>query len=282
MKTLHRPLLHGLRDVIVLLLLIAAWQTIAAAPAVRITYLYDNTVAAPAPDGARAGWGFAALVEAGGRRVLFDTGGDAAILRDNAAALGVDLGRLDALVLSHEHWDHTKGLPVLGAQPGLPVYHPAGVDPLSPWLAGLRNAGMQGRPVRGATEVVPGVQVSAALPSPMGVELALAIDTDDGVVVLMGCAHPGPVALLRAIRAERGRAVQAVIGGWHLLMSLPSEIDATLAAFEAEGVQRVGPTHCTGALAIGRTRHRFGDRFIEGGVGTVVEFGPFERTAGRR
>jgi 7,8-dihydropterin-6-yl-methyl-4-(beta-D-ribofuranosyl)aminobenzene 5'-phosphate synthase len=75
--------------------------------------------------GATAAWGFAALVEAYGKRVLFDTGGDAAIFRQNVAALGVDLTQFDALVLSHEHWDHTNGIPVLGRREELAVFYPA-------------------------------------------------------------------------------------------------------------------------------------------------------------
>ena len=87
-------------------------------PGVRITYLYDNTTAVP---GVRAVWGFACLVEGRGARLLFDTGTKPDVLTHNAQALHVDLGRLDALVLSHDHLDHTAGFPALGPRPGLPV-----------------------------------------------------------------------------------------------------------------------------------------------------------------
>ncbi|RPJ76281.1 MAG: MBL fold metallo-hydrolase, partial [Acidobacteria bacterium] len=91
----------------------------AEAPAVRITYLYDNTVAV---QGTKPDWGFACLVEGHGRTILFDTGARPEILRQNMQALKVDAARVQAVVLSHEHGDHTVGVDALPSAPGLPVY----------------------------------------------------------------------------------------------------------------------------------------------------------------
>src|SRR5499427_4343899 len=55
-------------------------------------------------------WGFSALVEHNGKRILFDTGNDATIFEHNVRALGVDLTKLDFVVISHRHADHTTGL----------------------------------------------------------------------------------------------------------------------------------------------------------------------------
>jgi len=280
MKTLHQShAMRWIRALVVLLLLALAWQAMAAdSPRVRITTLYDNTTAVA---GTQPGWGFAALVEVDGQRVLFDTGGDAAILRHNVAALGIDLSRLDAVVLSHEHWDHTKGLAVLGAHAGLPVYYPAAADPKSPWLGDLERAGVQRRPVTTRTEVVPGVWVSAEMAAATVHEIALTIATDEGLVVLVGCAHPGPVAMVQQIRQRTGRPVLMILGGWHLLQSTAPQISSTLAAFKAEGVRYAGPTHCTGDTAIAMTRQAYGEQFVEGGVGAAVQFSPYLRTTAR-
>lgn len=276
MKTLHRQAMHGIRGLVVLVLLVLAWQAIAAgAPRVRITYLYDNTVAVA---GTQAGWGFAALVERDGRRVLFDTGGDADVLRHNIAALGVDLGRLDALVISHEHGDHTKGLPILGARPGLPAFHPALADRASPWIAELDRAGLVRRPIDAMTEVVPGIWASAEMKSLLAPEIALAIDTDEGLLVLVGCSHPGADRMLQDIRQRTGRPVLLLAGGLHLLQSSLSETERTLASIADQGVRYLGSTHCTGDVATGMARRLWGDRFIEGGVGTVLESAPLRRT----
>ena len=88
----------------------------------RVTILYD---AFGPTSGLQKDWGFAALVEYGGRRVLFDTGNDAGIFARNVKQLGVDLTRLDAVVISHRHGDHTTGLEVLVAgNPTVPIYAP--------------------------------------------------------------------------------------------------------------------------------------------------------------
>src|SRR3989442_117336 len=88
----------------------------------RVTILYD---AFGKPSTLKRGWGYSALVEYGGKRVLFDTGGDNDDFTFNANALGVDLARLDFVVLTHRHGDHTSGLhPVLKGNPRVRIYTP--------------------------------------------------------------------------------------------------------------------------------------------------------------
>ena len=71
-------------------------------------------------------WGFSALVEHNGKRILFDTGNDATIFEHNVKALGIDLTKLDFVVISHRHADHTTGLRyVLKVNPNVTVYVPA-------------------------------------------------------------------------------------------------------------------------------------------------------------
>src|SRR3954463_15652402 len=89
----------------------------------RVTILYD---AFGKPSHLKRGWGYSALVEYGGKRVLFDTGGDLDDFAFNAKALGVDLTRLDFVVLTHRHGDHTSGLhQVLKVNPAVTIYTPA-------------------------------------------------------------------------------------------------------------------------------------------------------------
>src|SRR5687768_18426325 len=88
----------------------------------RVTILYDAFGPASV---LQKDWGFAALVEYGGRRILFDTGNDAAIFARNVKQLGVDLTRLDAVVISHRHGDHTSGLSyLLQVNPTVRIYTP--------------------------------------------------------------------------------------------------------------------------------------------------------------
>ena len=88
----------------------------------RVTILYD---AFGEPSAMTKDWGFAALVEYQGKRILFDTGNDAQVFARNVAAAGVDLAQLDLAVISHRHFDHAAGLPyLLAVNPGVRIYVP--------------------------------------------------------------------------------------------------------------------------------------------------------------
>ncbi len=88
----------------------------------RITILYD---AFGQPSTLTKDWGFAAFVEYGGRRILFDTGNNGKIFEGNVKGLGVDLSQLDAVVISHRHGDHTSGLShLLQVNPSVKIYAP--------------------------------------------------------------------------------------------------------------------------------------------------------------
>ena len=70
-------------------------------------------------------WGFAALVEYGGKRILFDTGNNAEIFAHNVEVKGIDLNQLDFAVVSHRHGDHTSGLNhLLKVNPRVKIYAP--------------------------------------------------------------------------------------------------------------------------------------------------------------
>src|SRR5215468_2780720 len=95
----------------------------------RITILYD---AFGPPSSLKMDWGFAALIEYNGRRILFDTGNNAKIFEHNVNQLNVDLTRLDAVVISHRHGDHTSGLNhLVRVNPSVKIYAPEEAGPSS-------------------------------------------------------------------------------------------------------------------------------------------------------
>ncbi len=140
-----------------LMLTASGWS---AAAGLKLTVLVDNTAHAP---GTKGRWGFACLVEnAGPAPILFDTGPDAAVLAENARRLGVDLGAVGWVVLSHEHHDHIGGLAAaLAAAPR------ATICPLGAFAAALaptvRKAGAALKPLDEPTELCPGVWTTGAL-----------------------------------------------------------------------------------------------------------------------
>ena len=112
-----------------LLLLIECAATTSAAPKAsaapgnaQITVLYD---AFGKTSTMQKDWGYAAFIEYGGKRILFDTGNNPEMLAQNVKAKGVDLTKLDFVVMSHRHGDHMGGLTyLLKVNPTVKIYAP--------------------------------------------------------------------------------------------------------------------------------------------------------------
>ena len=246
-------------------------------PITRLTILGDNT--ATRRD-VKAVWGFSCLVEANGHIVLFDTGGDPAALKENLAVLKVDPAKIEAVVFSHVHRDHTLGAPGLGVLPGVPAYTPHTFADRLKETAALKAAGLRLVPVTTATPLFDGITIS----EPLSFEKAdglddtweqcLSIDTPEGLVVIVGCSHPGILPMLEQVKRQTGRPLYLVIGGFHLMGHRPTEVRRVATAMQTLGVAHVSATHCTGTVASHIFHTVFGDRYVEAGVGSVISL-PF-------
>ena len=265
----------------------------------QITNLYD---AFGAPSALRQDWGFAALIEYGGKRILFDTGNDAGIFEYNVKQLGSDLTRLDAVVISHRHGDHTSGLkyllevnprvkiyaPLEGAYfkgalppeflaryPGLPssLQYYGGKQPAR-WVSGTpwEQANFQG--VAKTTEIFPGFHVLTTRSQKAGTlemnELSLAVRTPKGLAVVVGCSHPGVENILMAA-AKIDPRLYTVMGGFHLVVTPEAEVRRVARVLHDNlRVERVAPAHCTSELGFAVFLERFKDRFDGAGLGAVI------------
>jgi 7,8-dihydropterin-6-yl-methyl-4-(beta-D-ribofuranosyl)aminobenzene 5'-phosphate synthase len=275
----------------------------AAAEPERITVLYDAFGADPAMT---RDWGYAALVEINGKRILFDTGDDADILARNAKAKGVDLSRLDFVVLSHRHSDHVSGLAyVLRVNPHVVVYAPKegfgifgsdlpsafyrkddslpaekryyGGTPPPTMKFGTVFPGADIRLVDRTTEIAPGITLIALVSDAPGTkelkELSLAVDTRDGVVLVVGCSHPG----IGAIVAEATKIdphIHVIAGGFHLVTAPDAAIASVVGALhDTYKVDFVAPGHCTGEPTFAALEKAFGTHDLYAGVGTVLSLG---------
>jgi 7,8-dihydropterin-6-yl-methyl-4-(beta-D-ribofuranosyl)aminobenzene 5'-phosphate synthase len=237
-----------------------------APPRLRITVAFDNVPFAPELTTA---WGFAAVVEAGGESVLFDTGGDGPTLLGNLRRLGIDPRSIAAVVLSHAHGDHVGGLADLLAQrPGIVVFMPRSFPPELRQRA--EQLGARVEIVSGARRLRGNLHSTGELGDGIA-EQALIVDDPDGPIVLTGCAHPGIVAIAEAAHRQQGRPVALLMGGFHLLRLGEREIGETARALRAAGVERIAPSHCTGEAAVERLREVFGSDFVESGCGAVIE-----------
>ena len=281
------------------LLMMIPLQAEAQQPA-RVTILYD----AFGPGSAlQKDWGFAALIEYGGRRILFDTGNDAAIFARNVERLGVDLTRLDAAVISHRHGDHTTGLEVLiAANPPVPIYAPqegaffrggapkeflardASVPANMRYFDGKDpDALRSGTPwpranfqiVTRTTEILPGFFVLTTRSDKPGTremnELSLAVQTPQGLAVVVGCSHPGVEKILDAA-AQIDKQLYTSIGGFHLVQTPREEIERVAAVLhDTFKLQRVAPGHCTSEPGFAAFIRKFGDRFDQAGLGATLQ-----------
>lgn len=271
-----------------------------AAPANRVTILYDafGTSATMIKD-----WGFSALVEHGGKRILFDTGNNPAIFAQNVKAADVDLTQLDFVVLSHRHLDHTAGLAyLLSINPSVRIYAPKeafgvfgsalpstfyrkqdslpkemryyGGHPSDTLDFGTLWPGANFVTVDSALEVAPGVHIVSLVSDAVGTkelrELSLALETPQGMIVVAGCSHPG-IERIVATAAGIDRRVHLVLGGFHL-PTAPDTVIARIATalHDTYRVERVAPGHCTGEPAFYRFRNTWKDRYTYAGVGSVI------------
>ncbi|MDY6876754.1 MAG: MBL fold metallo-hydrolase [Chloroflexota bacterium] len=241
----------------------------------RFATVYDNRSLYPH---LISKWGFACLV---GDDLLFDTGGDGRTLLSNMAQMGIDQAGIGTVVLSHAHGDHTGGLAGLlaaGVRPTVyvPRSFPARFKVRVRSLTTLVE-------VHGPVEIRPGIHTTGEVGRRI-VEQALVVETEEGLVVVTGCAHPGGVEMVRCAqdvgaRLPRPARPYLVLGGFHLGGTSRRQVERFIADFHQLGVQKVAPCHCTGDRAMRIFAEKYGEDFIRAGVGCVITIGSREGRA---
>lgn len=231
-----------------------------------MTVLFDNFWT---DDRLQTGWGFAALLETPEHTVLFDTGADGEILMENMRLMGIDPTRIEAVIISHAHGDHFGGLQAL---------YDAGTRPTLYLLAGFQEemevAAAESLEVvvsAPGQEIVPGIYTTGLVDGPVR-EQAIYFESAEGLVVVSGCAHPGIVQMVERVREQRPEPFYQVMGGFHMLDVDGEGLEAAVVSFQRLGVQRAGPTHCSGIVAMNTFQRVYGDNFVRLGVGRVMEF----------
>ncbi len=290
-----------------LLLLVGCAMTTSATPMAnadpskgQITILYD----AFGKDSAmQKDWGYAALVDYGGKRILFDAGNNPEVLAQNAKAKSIDLSSLDFVVMSHRHGDHMGGLAyLLKVNPKVKIYAPKegfgvyGADlPSSffrkdPSLAsdqryyggappdvmrfGSAWPGANFQLVDKTVEIASGIYLISLVSDKPGTlelhELSLAIKAPNGMVLVVGCSHPGIDKIVEAASTIDPR-IHLIVGGFHLVVASDADIQKIVTALhETFNVQYVAPGHCTGEPAFTALKKAFGDRYLFAGLGTTL------------
>ena len=230
----------------------------------HITIIYDNY---QADKSLETDWGFACLVEYKGNKMLFDAGRRSDLYKKNMELLQINPMEIPYLFISHEHGDHTAGMPwITSINPSLICYLPGS------YANDLRSK-----------DILPenslGLSKPAHLFGPFYStgddflsfkEQGLVIKTEQGGVLLTGCGHPGAIEMVEVAKEELGIEIHTLIGGLHLMRSSDNELSQITSTLKNMGIEQICPTHCTGDHSIDYFAKSFGDGYISGGTGKEI------------
>lgn len=217
------------------------------------------------------GWGVSFLID---DKILFDTGEKGDWLLKNMRILRVDISKIEAVVISHDHWDHWGGLwSLLAQRVGLKVYVCPGFskefkDKVERYKGELLEA-------EKFEEIAPSIYTTAEIPGAYRgnhmAEQAMVLKTNNGLTVITGCAHPGILKILEKVKAKfSGELVYFVLGGFHLLEQDSRAVEIIVESFKRMGIIKVGPTHCSGEQAQEIFKKIYQDNFVEIKIGETL------------
>ena len=233
---------------------------------VIIMVVYDNNEYGPRLETA---WGFSCLIKGTEKTILFDTGGNGKVLLSNMSKLKIDPQQVEVVVLSHIHGDHVGGLgSFLDQNPDVTVYLPLSFP--DSFKDEVKRYGPKIVSVDKSLEICQNVYSTGELGTRIKEE-SLLINTERGLIIITGCAHPGVVNIVRRAKEILNTDVFMVMGGFHLGRMGESQIDEIIEEFKREGIKKVGPCHCSGNLARKLFRKAYGKGFILVGVGKRIE-----------
>ena len=275
----------------------------------KVTVVVDNSVPPSARGPFLGEHGLALLLEEGTSRILFDTGQSGLVVH-NLSLLGIHPSSLEAIVLSHGHYDHTGGLKAVLQHAGkvMPVYGHEDIFQTRVSVAGnrrpigipfprmlLTELGAEWRLSKHPVEVTPGLWFSGQIPRTTDFEMGdaklLTCSADGqcsedphlddgslfrkggrGLQVIGGCAHAGIINTVHFGLALTGASrLHAWIGGTHLGPAGSNQRSASLDALAGMEPDLVAANHCTGFAMMAALQHHFQQRFIPAMVGTVIE-----------
>ena len=163
------------------------------------------------------GWGVSYLVD---NRVLFDTGERSSYLFSNMDRMGIDISNMQAVIISHDHWDHTNGLwDILNKRPVLDLYSCPGFSP--EFKDKLSTYACNTIEVESFTKIYDNIYTTGQIAEKCGLdyiaEQALVLETDRGLTIMTGCAHPGIIKMVDYVEGHMTGEIYLVMGGFHLL-----------------------------------------------------------------
>jgi 7,8-dihydropterin-6-yl-methyl-4-(beta-D-ribofuranosyl)aminobenzene 5'-phosphate synthase len=232
----------------------------------EIIIVYDNN---PFDNRLKTGWGFSCLVRLAQKTILFDTGGDSSTLLYNMSQLQIDHNEVEAVVLSHIDGDHVGGLGgFLRQNSDVTVYLPRSFP--SSFKDDVKSFKVKLEEIHEARKLLPKVYTTGELDGGIK-EQSMIITTDQGLVIVTGCSHPGVVNIIqRAKEILPDSKVYLVVGGWHLGGASSAQLKSIIDGFRQLGVGKVAPCHCSGNEIQRQFKQCYGDDYIDAGVGKRI------------
>lgn len=238
-----------------------------AAENVTITVIYDNY---SYQTNLQTSWGFSCLVKTSSITLLFDTGGDGSILLKNMQKLNIDPQEIDVVFLSHFHGDHSGGIyKFLETNPAITIYLPQSFP--KEFKLNLADYGAKFVGVSKSVKIAENVFSSGEMGSEI-IEQSLIVLTPKGQVIITGCAHPGIVQIVQRAQELFSEPVWLVMGGFHLVRESEARLSSIISTLQSLGVQYVAPCHCSGDAARKKFAQKFGQAYLNFGVGKIINF----------
>ncbi len=232
---------------------------------VTVSVIYDNYLKV---NGLQEDWGFSILIEGLDKNILFDTGTKPDIFESNFRKMNLDASKIDFLVLSHEHRDHTGGIPAfIKMKTDISVIIPSSFS--EQFKKQMVGFGLEPVLVKGPAKICNNLFTSGEFAYQIP-EQALVLNAKQGLVVITGCSHPGIVEMLKQIKITFNKNIFMVFGGFHLLQKSDKEMNEIISEMKALGVVKCGATHCTGDKQIKMIKDAFGENYFELGVGNTI------------
>jgi 7,8-dihydropterin-6-yl-methyl-4-(beta-D-ribofuranosyl)aminobenzene 5'-phosphate synthase len=230
---------------------------------ITLTVIFDNIAS---PSDLTTEWGYSCVIQTEKDTVLFDTGSNGKILLQNMAKMEIDPQSIHSVIISHTHWDHLDGLgDFLAINPHVEVYIPNSTSMEDEKKIAARGA--KAIRVSLSRRITADIFSTGELTGEMP-EQSLVIQSEKGLVVLTGCAHPGIVNISsQAQKLFPEGKIYLAMGGFHLKSYNAEKVGQIIDLLQELGIQQIAPSHCTGEEAIAIFKQRFQQNFIQSGVG---------------
>lgn len=235
----------------------------------RIKVVFDK---AASDKELKTGWGISFLVDG---KILFDTGEKGEWLLENMRVLGIDIKDIEAILISHDHWDHWGGLwDLLQQRKGMltyicPKFSREFKDKAIGFGASLTEA-------EKLTQIIPNIFSTGEIPGAYHgkymPEQAVILKTENGLTIITGCAHPGILKIVEKVKNKfPEEPIYLVLGGFHLMESDKRAIEIVAESFKKLGVIKAGPMHCSGEAAEDIFRKYYVENFVSVKAGEEIE-----------